>query len=193
MAITFKWGSTSISITLILYSLFSLCTGLYLVQFAYSQNKPISAMIILVLLILVFIFFGRRWFQYGQLKGSQAWVTANALALSESTTKTSSGSPGSLAELCAAAEDGTIPSVWPPVINHCPDFMTMDNTRKCVDTQKLYGTTEIGQTFIPPYSGNSNVCGYLSEPTKSQYLRWEGVVQTEGGCSPKNIGKSPSV
>ena len=192
MAIAFKWGSTTVSITLILYILFSLCTGLYLVQFAYTQNKPISAMIILVLLILVFMFFGRRWFQYGQLKGSQAWVTANALALS-STTSLPSGSADSIAALCAAADDGSTPSVWPPVINHCPDFMTMDSSRQCIDTHKLYGTTQIGQTTIPPYTGNSNVCGNLSDPAKSQYLRWEGVVQTEGGCSPKNIGKTPSV
>jgi len=80
MAIGFRWGNTSLSFSFIMYILISVCLGLYLIKYMYTLNKSISAMIVLILLILVFIFFGKRWFQHGQLKGSSAWVTANALA-----------------------------------------------------------------------------------------------------------------
>lgn len=152
------------------------------------QNKPVSAIITLVLLILVFYFFGKRWFQYGQLKGTQGWIVANALAQSGSTPAAGS-SPNS----CAPTASTTPPTVWPPIVNHCPDFMILQEDGSCKDIAKLYGTTAIGQTIIPPYKGQKDMCSSVTgDITKNQYLRWEGVVQAEGSCNPGNIGKSPS-
>lgn len=187
MALGFSWGKMTLSFPFIIYILVSVCAVLYLVKYMYTLNKPISALIVLILLILVFIFFGRRWFQYGQLKGSSAWTQSNALSQSGQTPSTGKCADGSSADSTAGA------SIWPPVVNHCPDFMIVDATGACVDTNKLYGTTDIGNTRIAAYTGNQNVCSSVtSNAVTSKHLRWEGVVQAEGSCNPANIGKPPS-
>lgn len=190
MASIFSWGSTNLSYAFIIYIVICIAQGLFLVKYMYMQNKPVAAMIALVLLILVFYFFGKRWFQYGQLKGTKEWVVANANAQSGSGSSSKSGSPNS----CVPAGASTAPpSLWPPIVNHCPDFMVLQNDKSCKDVAKLYGTTAIGQTIVPAYSGQKNMCTSVTGDTsKNQYLRWEGVVQAEGSCNPGNIGKSPS-
>lgn len=189
MAIAFTWGSTSLSYSFIMYVLICLSLGMYLVKFMYDQNKSVAAMILIILLIMVFIFFGKRWFQYGQLKGTSGWTQANSLA--------QSGSVASTAGQCGSPESNpAAPTGWPPVVNHCPDFMTLDGSKKCVDSSKLYGTgtassrTNLGLTQIPSYTGSTNVCSSVTGPN-SKYLRWEGVVQAEGVCNPGNIGRAP--
>lgn len=184
MAIGFSWGTTKLSYPFIMYILVSVCLGLYLVKYMYTLNKEISAMIVFVLLILTFLFFGKRWFQYGQLKGTSAWTQMNSAI--------QSGSASATAEQCGGVSSASVPTSWPPVVNYCPDFMTIDGSGKCVDSNKLYGTTSLGQTQIAKYTGNTNVCSSVTDPAKSMYLRWEGVVQAEGSCSPGNIGKKPS-
>lgn len=188
MAIAFTWGNTSLSYPFIMYVLICLSLGMYLVKYMYDQNKPISAMIVLILVIMVFMFFGKRWFQYGQLKGTSAWTQANSLAQSGSVASTSSE--------CGSSSNGSLPTGWPPVVNHCPDFMTLDGSGKCVDSSKLYGTgtsssrTNLGLTEIASYTGTTNVCSSVTG-ANSKYLRWEGVVQAEGVCNPGNIGRAP--
>ena len=190
MAITFTWGSKQISFSLIIYLLVSVCLGLYLVKYMYTLNKVISAMIVFVLLLLIFIFFGRRWFQYGELKGTSAWTLANAAALSDQVTTLATN------DSCSDAE--TQPAgIWPPVVNYCPDFMTIDTSGNCVDTvNKLYGSSSsIGTSMITKYTGTSNVCPSIAATPANPanlYLRWEGVVQAEGSCNPGNIGKAPT-
>jgi len=184
MAIGFSWGATSLSYAFIMYVLISVCLGMYLIKYMYTLNKQVSALIIMILLILVFVFFGKRWFQYGQLKGSAEWTKSNALA--------QSGSVASVAAQCGeTSASGTTPTVWPPVVNHCPDFMTIDGNGACVDSNKMYGPkASIGNTRFS-YTGTMNVCNSVTGAS-SQYLRWEGVVQAEGSCNPGNIGKPPS-
>jgi hypothetical protein len=196
MALT--WGSTNLSYAFIIYILISITQGLFIAKYMYMQNKPVSALITTVLLILVFYFFGKRWFQYGQLKGTTGWIKANALAQSGSISTTPISSTGLAGvskspSTCNDPPSTASPSVWPPIINHCPDFMTLQTDRSCKDTAKLYGTTEIGKTVVESYTGHKNVCPSVSgTPSKNQYLRWEGVVQAEGSCFPGNIGKPPS-
>jgi len=183
MAISFTWGTEKLSYPFIMYVLISVSLGLYLVKYMYTLNKQISAMIVLILLVVTFIFFGKRWFQYGQLKGTSAWTQANSLA--------QSGSVASAGQ-CSGSTTETSATGWPPVVNHCPDFMTLDGSGKCIDSSKLYGTGATkGQTHIPIYKGTTNVCSSFTDATKSQYLRWEGVVQAEGVCNPGNIGRAP--
>lgn len=57
--------------SLIAYILLSVVVGGYAVSTLYQRNQTIGAMISLVLLILIFIFFGLRWFQGGSLKGTK--------------------------------------------------------------------------------------------------------------------------
>ena len=195
----FTWGSTSLSYAFIIYIVLSICQGLYIAKYMYMQNKPVSAMIAIVLLILVFYFFGKRWFQYGQLKGSKAWVVANAVAQSGSTSvaplaSTGLGAQSQSSSTACGTKASTFPTtIWPPIVNHCPDFMILQQNGSCADTAKLYGTTAIGQTVVPAYSGKRDMCSSVTgDSAKNQYLRWEGVVQAEGSCSPGNIGKTPS-
>jgi len=55
----------------ILYSLICVVVGGGAVSFLYKRNQSIAAMITLVLLLLVFMLFGLRWFPGGSLNGSQ--------------------------------------------------------------------------------------------------------------------------
>jgi len=55
----------------ILYSLICVVVGGGAVSFLYKRNQSIAAMITLVLLLLVFILYGLRWFPGGNLNGSQ--------------------------------------------------------------------------------------------------------------------------
>lgn len=55
----------------ILYSLICVVIGGGVVAFLSKRNQSIGAMIALVLLLLVFILFGLRWFPGGNLNGSQ--------------------------------------------------------------------------------------------------------------------------
>ena len=55
----------------ILYSLICVVVGAGSVSFLYKRNQTIAAMIALVLLILVFVFYGLRWFPGGNLNGTK--------------------------------------------------------------------------------------------------------------------------
>jgi len=55
----------------ILYSLICVVVGGGAVTFLFKRNQSIAAMITLVLLLLVFILYGLRWFRGGNLNGSK--------------------------------------------------------------------------------------------------------------------------
>ena len=55
---------------LIAYILLCVVIGGYSVSTLYKRSQTIGAMITLVLLILIFTFYGLRWFQGGNLKGT---------------------------------------------------------------------------------------------------------------------------
>jgi hypothetical protein len=60
----------------ILYSLICVVVGGGAVSFLYNRNQSMAAMITLVLLLLVFMLYGLRWFPGGNLNGSQPKVGA---------------------------------------------------------------------------------------------------------------------
>jgi hypothetical protein len=55
----------------ILYSLMCVVIGGGSVSFLYKRDQSVAAMIALVLLILVFVFYGLRWFPGGNLNGTK--------------------------------------------------------------------------------------------------------------------------
>lgn len=55
----------------ILYSLICVVVGAGSASFLYKRGQSMAAMIALVLLILVFVFFGLRWFPGGNLNGTK--------------------------------------------------------------------------------------------------------------------------
>ncbi len=62
---------------LVAYILLSIVIGVSLYGFLYNRGQNTAAMIVFVLLIAVFAFFGLRWFQKGVLKGSVADPSGN--------------------------------------------------------------------------------------------------------------------
>jgi hypothetical protein len=50
---TFTWGTTTLSYYFLAYTIISASIGLYMIKYAYELNKPMAAMIILVLLVLM--------------------------------------------------------------------------------------------------------------------------------------------
>ena len=186
MAIAFTWGSTQISYALIAYAFTSICLGLFIIKYMYTLNKPISAMIILILLILIFIFFGKRWFVNGQLKGTTAATTAAASATASASASAASGQCG------GSSTPTSSPTFWPPIVNACPDFMTINSAGACVDTNALYGN---GTLTFPTSQAPATTCNLLqnADTTKNAYLRWEGVTEADGTCKVSNIGRSPSM
>jgi hypothetical protein len=61
---------------LIAYIIITICVGSGLVAWLYKRSQTVGAMILLILLILVFTFYGLRWFQGGELKGSSTTTGA---------------------------------------------------------------------------------------------------------------------
>lgn len=55
----------------ILYSLICVVVGAGSASFLYKRGQSVAAMIALVLLILVFVFYGLRWFPGGNLNGTK--------------------------------------------------------------------------------------------------------------------------
>jgi len=165
MAITFN-GYTP-SFEFIMYILISSTAGLMILKYLYTANMPIAAMLCLVLLILVFIFFQMRWFSNLKLKGTSSYVPQ----------------PSASTSGCAAdsvSVDTSVNSNWPPIINICPDYMVSQNGR-CVDSNKLYGTNN---AMVSTLLHDRN-CNDYNVP----YLRWEGIVERDGQCIQFKIPK----
>ncbi len=57
---------------MIVYILLCVLVGGYAVSSLYNRQQTIAAMLTLVLIVLVFTFYGLRWFQGGALKGTEA-------------------------------------------------------------------------------------------------------------------------
>jgi hypothetical protein len=182
---TFTWGTTTLSYYFLAYTIISASIGLYMIKYAYELNKPMSAMIILVLLVLLFVFFGKRWFVNGQLKGTPGAVASQVAAASGPSAVAASGQ-------CGGTTPGPKPTFWPPIINACPDFMTIDAMGNCADTNFLYGE---GSLLFPAKQPPSTICTVLQAPNSAhtKYVRWEGVVEADGICKAANIGRAPSM
>jgi hypothetical protein len=56
----------------IAYIVICICLGGGAVSYMYNRDQTLGAMILLVLVIAIFAFFGLRWFKDGALKGSTA-------------------------------------------------------------------------------------------------------------------------
>jgi hypothetical protein len=174
MGITFNGYSPSFSF--ILYILVSCVGGLMILRYLYQNNKPLAAMLCLVLLILVFIFFELRWFQNLRLKGA-AYSTQPAQSSQSAASGCSAGS---------TSVDQSVSSNWPPIINVCPDYM-VSKGGNCVDPSQLYGNRGggNGSTGTQMKIGDRNCNSYAVE-----YLRWEGVVERDGQCIQSKIPSS---
>lgn len=124
-----------ISFSLIIYILVSSIVTLSTLNYFYSKQQTIGALLSLVLLILIFTFYGLRWFEGGEVKGAD-----------------------------------TSKAVWPPIVNMCPDYMTVvkgthtvGSTTKsgiyCVDAKNIYGDLP-DMVNVTPSNSTDTVKGY---------------------------------
>ena len=65
-----------ISFSLIIYILVSAVTGIGVLNYFYSKQQTTAAFLSLIFLILIFTFYGLRWFEGGQVKGANKSNTA---------------------------------------------------------------------------------------------------------------------
>lgn len=161
----------------IAYIVICICVGGGLVAQLYNREQTIGAMVLLVLCIAIFAFFGLRWFQGGELKGSkpaaQQWPP--------------------IVNLCPdfmAAVKGTDGTTAPAVGN--PASV---NTY-CYDPSNTYSLNTSGLTQFVPTGATAAVSGFkiatggtnptyplmsatsivsVTTNTNNQRMRWEGV------------------
>jgi hypothetical protein len=153
----------------IAYIVICICMGGGVVSYMYNRNQTLGAMILLVLVIAIFAFFGLRWFQDGTLKGSTAsnvqWPPIVNLC------------PDYMAAVQGVAASGTTTPV---------------NTY-CTDPSGLYATGALPETFYPLNSNTTSkgimikngTIGAATFPKKAaktitdissdRSVRWEGV------------------
>ena len=153
----------------IAYIVICICMGGGAVSYMYNRDQTLGAMILLVLVIAIFAFFGLRWFKDGTLKGSGAsnvqWPPIVNLC------------PDYMAAVQGVATSGTTTPV---------------NTY-CTDPSGLYATGALPDTFYPLNSNTSSkgilikdgTIGAATFPQKAaktitdissdRSVRWEGV------------------
>jgi hypothetical protein len=160
----------------IAYIVICICVGGGLVAQLYNREQTIGAMVLLVLCIAIFAFFGLRWFQGGELKGS----------------KPASQQWPPIINLCPdfmAAVKGTDGSAVPPTAG------TSANTY-CYDPSNTYSLTTTGLTQFVPTGATAAVYGIklatgganptyplmaaksivdVTPDSNNQKMRWEGV------------------
>jgi hypothetical protein len=145
---------------MILYVFLACVVTFQVGNYLYSSGRTVTLVFAGILFILIFVFFGIRWFQY---------------------------------RVTTASRPATGP--WPPIINTCPDYMTLVNG-KCADIvgvvnlQKTGGnlrswtrddspatTTAANKYFNGTYASSLSVdqitaLGQLASGFK---LTWEGI------------------
>lgn len=160
----------------ILYSLVCVAIGAGIASFLFKRGQSIASMIALVLLILVFVFYGLRWFPGGNLNGSKAAAQA-------------AGSWPPIVNMCP-----DFMASWVDPVN---------KNVYCYDAAGIYSSTggsALTGTNIPSsliVNGKAGVSGYLlqaptatdaatknplqtlfktpSSVTAGSLLRWEGI------------------
>ena len=174
---------------LILYYVVCILIGVNVAGSLYNRGQPIAAIISVLILLLIFIFFGLRWF------GTPDAITPPSCPSPSDPNDSSSGN-------C---------SVFPPSINLCPDFMVAYTNPagivQCYDVNNTYemktgtGAGLTGGQTINGVGGQSvyNTSGIalvniikastttISGDLKGKYLRWEGVfdgrtVESNNSC-----------
>jgi hypothetical protein len=126
-----------IGFALIVYIIISVVIGGAVANYFNSIGQTTGAMISIVLLILVFTFFGLRWF-----RGTKTGNT-----------------------------------VWPPIVNMCPDYMTAvegeTTTRPsktgtfCIDTKGLYTSHLATMVDVRPKNSDVTFKGFLIKDTSN--------------------------
>lgn len=156
------------------YSLLAIIIVFATLNFLYRSERIFASIIVLILFILIFVFFGLRWFKTG--------VTVT----------------------------GTYEGNWPPVVNSCPDYLTLykkpDREYTCIDiigvssnkkvNQWVNGLTPPTATSDPHYfnfvhkpSDTLQRMNTLKEAADNSGLTWEGI--TDGNYTLWDLTSDP--
>lgn len=128
-------SSTAINYPLLSYILAVIIVTMTSVSYLYRSERLVAAISVSILFILIFTFFGLRWFKY-KLKGT-----------------------------------GDYKGNYPPVINTCPDYMSVYNNGSstvCIDTIGLGSTVAQVRTGTPIGDNNFFTPIYKSNSTKEE-------------------------
>ena len=153
-------SSTAINYPLLAYVLAVIIMMMTTFTSLYSSERVVAAVASFVLFILIFTFFGLRWFQYG------------------------------------LNSTGTYTGNYPPVINTCPDYLSVyknGNQTVCIDTAGVALTTSTLRTVTRgsvPGPNNFFTAIYNSDSTSNQMndmaaaantagLSWEGITDNK--------------
>ena len=174
---------------LVVYILLSIITGVSLYAFLYNRGQNIGAMILFVLLIAVFAFFGLRWFEKGKLKGTVADPSGNWPPIVNicpdfmATTKPGpSDTSNSGDTFCVDINDmynlGTSPS---------GPYMSFINSAN--ETKYGFKIYDSGTGVTDRYPLHTALKSTLSTLTGRAVVRWEGVYDGR----TVNTGRAPKV
>ena len=173
---------------LVAYILISAILGASLVSFLYKGGQTVGALTLVVVLMLIFVFYGLRWFKGGKLKGSTvdgkiAWPPIiNACPDFMTSYKASNGK------------------------TYCYDagnFYEM-KTYNGAGQEEITVNGVAGQRGIlmknPGGSGvlgkyplrNASTAGAILADTKGKYVKWEGVIDGTS-VRPENLSKAPMI
>jgi hypothetical protein len=156
----------------ILYSLICVVVGAGSASFLYKRGQSVAAMIALVLLILVFVFYGLRWFPGGSLNG----------------TKPSGGAWPPIVNMCPDFMASFVDSSNKV---YCYDAANIYNMKTATAGTAGLATTSpmIKGTAQPAYllqnpgatdknplkTTLKNGASALTQDSNGKYVRWEGV------------------
>ena len=149
----------------ILYSLICVVVGAGSVSFLYKRNQSIAAMIALVLLILVFVFYGLRWFPGGNLNG----------------TKPSGGPWPPIVNMCPDFMASFVDSTTKKVYCYDPAKIYDGAMGSAAISQTINGATQTAYLLQDPTTAtNKNplkatLTANSASFTQGSAVRWEGV------------------
>ena len=159
LIIIMQTTTIKVNYNLVAYVLFASVMIISMLNLLYRSERVIAAVAILILFILIFTFFGLRWFKYG--------VASNSM---------------------------NADATYPPVINTCPDYMSLTKksdgtTDACIDTVGLGTQISTWTKGTTPTTATTNhYFEYIYKPGMSKAeinglrghangkgLTWEGV------------------
>ena len=158
----------------IAYIVICICSGGGLVAYLYNREQNLAAMVLLILLVCVYAFYGLRWFKGGELKGSssgqQQWPPIVNLC------------PDFMAAV-KGTDGSTPPQPGTAVNTYCYDptntySLTSTGLRQFVpsgSTKPVYGMKIYdGASKKYPLTTATSIADITTD-SNNQAIRWEGV------------------
>jgi hypothetical protein len=156
----------------ILYSLICVVVGAGSASFLYKRGQSMAAMIALVLLILVFVFYGLRWFPGGNLNGTKpaggAWPPIVNMcpdfmaSFVDSSNKVYCYDAANIYNMKSATAGTAGLAATSPTINGAAQAAYLLQNPGATDKNPLKTTLKNSATT-------------LTQDSNGKYVRWEGV------------------